>query len=381
MNINPVIFREALHKIPFSKDSWSELISLIKVSTDSQAGVMLITRDQNHDILESHSPDFQISPEVRDAFEKSEWITAALPENWSKGYLSKGVVLGTDIVPQKKMRQTPFYNDILRTLDLEYLMAGISMFGEDYRALLKFFRADKQPNFSVENASQLATLMPEIRQMMRFTERLYERMVIETAASKAGAPRGAATIIVNTNGEVVHANEDAEKLLSDGTVLSAKQNHLYAIDYMDSKALANLMETALGNNGTPRQSGSLIGKSSQQGVHQVLALPIPTEQAPFPWIDNLHVAAIVVIDPMRKVRIDSEILKTLYGITPAEIELVNAMANGIKPVKFAAISGKSVPTVQSQRQSVFQKVAVNNQLELMSVLRDLTISFEEPCKE
>jgi len=377
MDINPVIFREALHNIPFSKDSWSDLISLIKVSTDSQAGVMLITRDQNHDILESHSPDFQISPEVRDAFEKSEWITAALPENWSKDYLSKGVVLGTDIVPQKTMRQTPFYNDILRTLDLEYLMAGISMFGEDYRALLKFFRADKQPNFSVENATQLAVLMPEIRQMMRFTERLYERMVIETAANKAGAPRGAATIIVNTNGEVVHANKDAEKLLSNGEVLSAKQNHLYAIDYMDSKALANLMETALGNNGTPRQSGSLIGKSSEQDVHQVLALPIPTEQAPFPWIDDLHVAAIVVIDPMRKVRIDSEILKTLYGITPAEIELVNAMANGIKPVQFAAISGKSVPTVQSQRQSVFQKVAVNNQLELMSVLRDLTISFEE----
>ncbi len=377
MDINPVLFREALHKIPFSKDSWSELISLIKVSTDSQAGVMLITRDQNHDILESHSPDFQISPEVRDAFEKSEWITAALPENWSKDYLSKGVVLGTDIVSQKEMRQTPFYNDILRTLELEYLMAGISMFGEDYRALLKFFRADKQPNFSVENATQLAALMPEIRQMMRFTERLYERMVIETAASKAGAPRGAATIIINTHGEVVHANKDAEKLLSNGKVLSAKQNHLYAIDYMDSKALENLMETALGNNGTPRQSASLIGKSSKQGVHQVLALPIPTEQAPFPWIDDLHVAAIVVIDPMRKVKIDPEILKTLYGITPAEIELVNALANGIKPVQFAAISGKSVPTVQSQRQSVFQKVAVNNQLELMNVLRDLTISFEE----
>jgi len=113
MELNPVEFRDTLHKIPFAEDSWNDLISLIKVSTDSQAGIMMITRDQDHDILNSHSPDFVMSQEVRCAFEESEWITAAMPEAWSKQYLSKGVVLGTDIVSQEKMRSTPFYQEIL----------------------------------------------------------------------------------------------------------------------------------------------------------------------------------------------------------------------------------------------------------------------------
>jgi DNA-binding CsgD family transcriptional regulator len=377
MDINPQKFRETLHKIPFAEDSWSDLISLIKVSTESQAGVMLITRDNDHDIIKSHSPDFQISPEVRDAFEKSEWITAAMPDTWKKEYLNRGVVLGTDIIAQEKMRKTPFYQEILNSLGLEYLMAGVSFYGSDYRTLLKFFRAQKQDNFNTDNTALLGGLMPEIRQMMRFTERLYERMVVETAETKSGAPNGAATIIINHQGKIVHLNNEAEKILSAGKVLSAKQDHLFAIDSLDRNKLSETMASALGSNSTAAQSCSLIGESTDAGVHQLLTLPVPIEEPPFPWMETLQVAAVVVIDPMRKVKIDPAILKTLYGITPAEVDLVNAIANGIKPVQFAQQTGKSIPTVQSQRQSVFQKINVNNQLELMSMLRNLTTTFED----
>jgi DNA-binding CsgD family transcriptional regulator len=375
--INPVEFRETLHKIPFAEDSWNDLISLMKVSTQSQAGIMIITRDEDHDILHSHSPDFVMSQEVRCAFEESEWITAAMPEKWSKSYLSKGVVLGTDLIDQEKMRDTPFYQEVLTSLGLEYLMAGVTLFGDDYRTLLKFFRADKQDNFSNDEALRLSMLMPEIRQMMRFTERLYERMVLETAETKAGAPRGAATIIIDTEGKIVQTNQVADDLLSSGKILDAKQNHLYAVDNVDSKSLSTMMEKALGNTGIATQDCALVGEASDAGVHQLLALPVPLEEPPFPWMEALKVAAIVVIDPMRKGKVESQILKPLYHITPAEIDLVNAMANGIKPVQFAAQVNKSVPTVQSQRQAVFQKIGVSNQLELMSVLRDLTISFEQ----
>ncbi len=378
MKINPVEFRETLHKIPFSQNSWNDLITLLKVSTDSQAGIMMITRDQDHDILTSHSPDFELSQEVRCAFEESEWMTAAFPEQWTKNYLRTSVVLGTDLVPQNRMRATSFYQDILSTLGLEYLMAGVSLFGEDHRALLKFFRADGQENFSSNEAGGLAVLMPEIRQMMRFTERLYERMVLETAGCKVGAPRGAATLIVNTRGEIVQANPAAENLLRKGQILSAKQNHLYTADAMDSRSLDTVMARALGNIGSPAQGCALIGEGSVAGAHQLLALPVPVEAPPFPWMETLRVAAIVVIDPMHRVRIDPDILKTLYNITPAEIGLVNAMANGIKPVQYAARVNKSVATVQSQRQAVFHKVGVKSQLELMSVLRDLTTAFEDP---
>ncbi len=376
MEINPVEFRETLHRIPFSEDSWDDLISLIKTSTQSQAGIMMITRDQDHDILNSHSPDFVMSQDVRCAFEQSEWFTTALPEKWSRSYLGKGVVLGTDIVPQEQMRATPFYQEILSTLGLEYLMAGISLYGEDYRTLLKFFRAGRQDNYSGDQVLQLSVLMPEIRQMMRFTERLYERMVVETAESKAGAPRGAATIVINQEGEVVHANRVAEDLLSQGKILDARQKHLYAPDSLDSNSLSRVMANALGNTGLPVQDCALVGEGSDLAVHQLLALPVPVEEPPFPWMDALRVAVVVVIDPMRKVKVDGNILKTLYHITPAELALVNAMANGIKPVQHAAQVNRSVATVQTQRQSVFEKIGVNNQLELMSVLRDLTTAFE-----
>ncbi len=378
MDIDMLAFRETLHKIPFADGAWRELISLIKVSVGGQAGIMMITQDTDHDLLESYSPDFALSPEVRNAFEQSEWMTAALPEKWNKNNLNTGVVLGTDIIAQEKMRETVFYNEVLQSLGLEYLMAGVMLFGDDYRTLLKFFRSREQGDFSTKHIARLALLLPEIRQMMRFTERLYERMIIETAEAKSGAPRGAATIIVNKKGEIAHKNEEADNLLREGKILDAQQNHLFATNTMDNNALKRVVNAALGNTtGTPVQGCSLLGNFADTGIHQLLALPVPSHEPPFPWMEELQVAAVVIIDPMRKVVVDAEILKTLYHITPAEISLVNAMANGIKPVQFASQSGKSVPTVQSQRQSIFRKVAVNNQLELMTVLRDLTTSFEK----
>ncbi len=375
MEINSVRFRETLHNIPFSEDSWVDLISLVKASTNSQAGIMMITQGQEYDVLNSYSPDFTLSQEVRRAFRQCAWMTATLPEKWSCSYLDKGVVLGTDLVSQEKMRATSFYQEILSTFGLEYLMAGMLSSSEDCQTRLKFFRTSKQGNFSRDEAKSLAMLMPEIRQMMRFAERLYERMVLETAAHKAGAPRDAATIIINTKGEIVQTNQAAENLLGSGKILSAKQNHLYAVNDPDSRALGKLMAKSLGISGTPAQDCALVGEASDAGTHQLLALPVPLEAPPFPWVEELKVAAIVLIDPMRKVKVDANILKALYRLTPAEIKLVNAMANGIKPVQYATLASKSVPTVQTQRQAVFQKTGVKNQLELMNTLRDLTTSF------
>ena len=69
--------------------------------------------------------------------------------------------------------------------------------------------------------------------------------------------------------------------------------------------------------------------------------------------------------------------RVLYDLNiPVRIIMLSTMANGIKPVQYVAQEGKSVPTVQTQRQAVFQKADVNNQLELMHKLRDLMTSFE-----
>ena len=66
-----------------------------------------------------------------------------MPENWSKEYLDKGVVLGTDIVAQEKMRDTPFYRDVLSTLGLEYLMAGVSLVWRRLPYLVEIFQGDR----------------------------------------------------------------------------------------------------------------------------------------------------------------------------------------------------------------------------------------------
>ena len=218
----------------------------------------------------------------------------------------------------------------------------------------------------------VATL-PEIRYVLAYIEQAYEHIVLEVALNNIGVSSDIASIIVSDKGRVVTINSSAQVLLDDGSVLGAKQNHLYATDSLDNNALSSLLAKSLGNNGEPTPGYALVGGSQCVNEYQVLAFPIKQEKPPLPWMELPNMAVLVIIEPTRQVSINPEILKTLYHMTPAEIDLVNAMINGIKPVQYAAKMNKSVPTVQSQRQAVFRKVNVSNQLELMNVLRNLTV--------
>jgi DNA-binding CsgD family transcriptional regulator len=79
-------------------------------------------------------------------------------------------------------------------------------------------------------------------------------------------------------------------------------------------------------------------------------------------------AVAFVIDPLRRERPAEEVLRALYGLTPAECRVALLLGDGHAPRKIANMVGVTDNTVRSQIKSVFSKTGVKRQGELIRLL-------------
>ena len=79
-------------------------------------------------------------------------------------------------------------------------------------------------------------------------------------------------------------------------------------------------------------------------------------------------AVAFVSDPLRQHRPSQEILRALYGLTPAECRVALLLGDGHAPRKIANMVGVTDNTVRSQIKSIFSKTGVRRQGELIRLL-------------
>jgi len=86
-------------------------------------------------------------------------------------------------------------------------------------------------------------------------------------------------------------------------------------------------------------------------------------------------AVAFVHDPLRRQRPAQEVLRALYGLTPAECRVALLLADGLAPRKIADMVGVTDNTVRSQIKSIYAKTGVKRQAELIRLLLN-NLAFE-----
>jgi DNA-binding CsgD family transcriptional regulator len=88
------------------------------------------------------------------------------------------------------------------------------------------------------------------------------------------------------------------------------------------------------------------------------------------------IAAVAFInDPVRPQRPAQQVLRALYGLTPAECRVALLLSDGHAPRKIANMVGVTDNTVRSQIKSIFAKTGVKRQVELIRLLLN-NLAFE-----
>ena len=182
-------------------------------------------------------------------------------------------------------------------------------------------------------------------------------------------------LTVHATRAIGYRNPAADRLLHSGGALCARDGFLDSSELAGSRALASALY-ALNLEGagtpTPAPERSVLRLGPVAGCPEQLVVLVPVRPdlsmhafGDRPW-------ALVLAQSLGDApRLDPLLVSIAFGLTPAEARVAVAIAGGRPPEAIAAERGVSLATVRTQLRTVYDKVGVTRQADLVRVLLQL----------
>jgi len=232
---------------------------------------------------------------------------------------------------------------------------------------LAVLRSGRQGEISEHQRAVFASIAPHVRAAVRMQMALEH----QGAAIMANALESLslAVFICDQLGTVRSMTPAAEKIVSQGTGLRLRQARLHANDPAETRALTDAIAVAAA--GMRRPGNPLFGTVPLRSGPSPLVLevvPVPPRECNFGFEPRVLVVVRGTQPDTTRLR---GLLQLLHGLTDAESDVAVHLTNGLAPEAVAAARHTSVGTVRAQIRSLYAKLGVSRQSELVSRLNQL----------
>ena len=217
----------------------------------------------------------------------------------------------------------------------------------------------------------IARVLPHLRQYVRVRSALVDADALGASATELLTNAHTGVIQLNMRGRIVDANDSARELLRRNDGLSDAGKELHATWPDDDKRLQKLLARAL-----PRRIGQ--GVSGSMLVRREPSLPrLALHAKPVSSLDAGHrarrVAALVlVVDPVRRARVEPDLVEAMLELTPAETEIAVMLAQGRTVRQIATATGRGYSTVRTHLKHIFAKLGGSRQFEVVQAVLALS---------
>lgn len=261
----------------------------------------------------------------------------------------------------------PFYEDFSRRWDLPFSCIT-NLVRDDHGLIgLAVVRSARDGPIRPDQRAVFDAVAPHARHAVRTQLALEER----AAKLLQGALEALdlAVVVCERHGRVRASSTKAKELLHERRWLGLQEGRLVAARARDGRALAQAIAHAIDHPAA--------------GLHKFLALRSADEQdavlaevAPMPGGDfglGFQRTSLLILRPPRAPSHDqmAAVAALMYRLSPAEAAIAADLVAGRTATLIAARRGVAVGTVRSQIQSVFRKVGVERQIELVAVMGPL----------
>jgi DNA-binding CsgD family transcriptional regulator len=229
--------------------------------------------------------------------------------------------------------------------------------------MLAMARPAKAKPFNQTAIDALGSLRPHVLRAEQVRQRLNGAKALVRDAMAALDHIAQAVMLVDSGAAVMHANRTAEVALGSGDGLRSNRAGLVCEHVDDTAKLRRLIgqapATALG--------GMLaVRRSSGRRPLSVLVAPLRGEPA-LPWGPRAT-ATVIIADPEAAISARGAQLRTLYGLTAAEVRTAEALLEHKPLADVAAKLGVTLATVRTLLQRAFDKTETHSQAELVRLM-------------
>lgn len=268
----------------------------------------------------------------------------------------------------KELLAIEYCNDFL--LKFGMFRHCFSLFGSGGLASsnLSILRSIREEPFGEPEVRVLHFLAPHVQQAIRIGER-FRRLEVESKAKSAALDQFALGVVfLDGTGKILGTNAAAEAILAAKDGLSNGSGRLRASNPTENRTLQNVIFRSC-QTGAARGTGAggalLI---SRRPPAKPLQAVIGPACAIFAALSSRPAAVVFIHDLAARIWPRSDVLKELYGFTPAESRLACLILDGKASEEITALLAISRNTFKTQVKSIFSKANVRRQSELMRLL-------------
>jgi DNA-binding CsgD family transcriptional regulator len=357
---------EALYEAAAGTRSWEDALVALEIMTGSAGAVIdLIPRsdDLNRRTLAGsfseencaeYASNYQaICPRIRYA--------VGHPENRTHyDYL---------FMTERTMDLDPVY-EWFGKHGLRYYIASTVARTPNYHVYLSLQRTRRQGHADAPDIALFDLLEPHIARAVALADQLgtLRSHLRFSWALLDSLPQAA--FALDQAGRVVLANCAARHLMSCHDGLKIDRGRLQASLSSEQASLEAIIHNAAGRTPMCSTGWTRISRPSGRLPYAVFVAPLRGKED-----DLLRIGAeiiAVVHDPCDRRAPDVQMLKTIYDLTAAEARLASCIGEGHSVETAAAALNMQVATARSHLKSVFAKVGVNRQQDLVRLLTSVS---------
>ena len=207
-------------------------------------------------------------------------------------------------------------------------------------------------------------LLPHIRHLVRVRQALHNADAYGASLTHLLGNSRIGVIHFGRRGRLLEMNDRARILLRRGDALFDQGGQLHARLAADETRLQRLLASVLPADDLPAASGSLtVGRSSTAPRITLHVMPVTAYPLGY---DLWRVAAVaLLVEPGPHSQIDSDLVATVMGLTPAEGRVAALLAGGHTVRNIAFLSGTKESSVRSHMKRIYGKQGISRQADLV----------------
>jgi|SRR5208283_5068790 len=280
------------------------------------------------------------------------------------------VLTSESLCTRKEYEASEIYNDLLSRFDIEYGLFSLVENSPCRLAVVNLFRGASTPEFQPSDREVLELLSPHIQRAFKLHFQFSELKALVAGFSAALDTLATGVVVLGTKGEILLMNRAANTIVARNDGLLAGAQGLRADRPAESAQLGRLIREAVNTaEGRGFGAGGGVSISRRKGAAlQVLVSPV--QNLPIDVTRPLR-AIVFISDPDRRAHTAHDILRTLFGLTPAECRVALLLGEGKTPREISQLLALSTNTVKSQTATIYAKTGTARHAQLVRLLARL----------
>lgn len=339
-------------------DPWVDFLTVIRGQLKANFATIIITppdAQQPAIVLTPGVPEFELEG-ARRYFSLDPFV--GLPEG--------EVVSINEFIGKERYLSSAFYQKYVSRYAIEDIL-GIDLLARSgFQLRMRACCPEGRGGFSEQDRQWLGYFVPHLRAALNLYERLEIQKGEENIYDSAVEQLSIGSIMLDSAGKVIRSNQIARRLLDEQDGIRLLNNRLVFDDGCLDRGFRDFLR------GRDAQASSRVSFLQAERTSGKPPLCIMTRrlapQRHMP-IGSCPAYAVFITAPEQQASFTGDAVARVMHLTPMEAEIVASLANGLSLPQIAEVFGISQNTVRAHLRSVFSKVGVSRQSQLVQRVR------------